>query len=340
MIRGARAMASEGAAAAAAQAIVEAGGGAVDAVIAGFFGAAGARPGVLFAPVVALCGGFGAGGRAFDGRPAQPGRGAPRPRGFVTPADIPLAARIAAPRSIATLVLLSGHRGRTPLAELAKAGVAAAESAGRKERARLIRRVGASGVLALRAPEVQAALLAAGGPVAGGTLTAEDLEEAAPTETEARATVLDEGTATALTIYTPPFPPPGDGDAEVVVACDGRGVIAALAYSPALDGVEVPALEVTLGLHGVPVRRGVPRVTPGTVLPAPAPIAIAGQSGGFSLAVGASGRTRLEPASVAGLARGPALEAALAVLREEVGGRAAAAIVTDGNAARGALATG
>jgi hypothetical protein len=333
VIRGARAGASDGAAATAAQAVIEGGGGAVDAVIAGFFGAAGAHAGVLFAPVVALCAGFGAGGRVFDGRAAQPGRGAPRPRGFVDEASIPAGARVAVPRSIAAIMLLSSYRGRATLGELARAGVTAAESAGKKERARLIRRVGAGGLLALRATEVAAALLAAGGPVAGGALTAADIEEAAPAEAEATATALGEG----LTLYTPPFPAPDGGDAEVILACDARGVIAALAYAPARTGVEVPGLEVTLGLHAVPVRRGVTRLAPGTLLPAPAPLAIAVQAGGFATAVGLPGCARIEVTGLAPLARGAALEAALFELREGAGARAAVAVVTDGKAARAAL---
>jgi len=54
VIRGARAAASEGTASEAAQAVLDAGGGAIDAIIAGFFAAAGAHPGVLLGPAVAL----------------------------------------------------------------------------------------------------------------------------------------------------------------------------------------------------------------------------------------------------------------------------------------------
>jgi gamma-glutamyltranspeptidase/glutathione hydrolase len=336
VIRAARAAGSEAAGAAAAQAVVEAGGGAVDAVIAGFFGAAGAHPGVLFAPVVALVAGFGAGGRAFDGRPVQPGRGAARPRGFVGDAPIPDGARVAVPRSIAALMLLSTYRGRGRLGDLVKAGVAAAEGAGAKARAKLLRKVGSAGVLAMRAPELAEALLAAGGPVAGGALTLADLEEAAPGEAEATALAAGEG----LTVYVPPFAPLADqGDAEVVVACDGRGVIAALAYTPAREGIPLPGFEVTLGRDAVPVRRGVTRLAPGTPLPAPAPLAIAAApGGGFAAAVGLPGLVRIEAQDMAPLARGITLEAALAELREKVGGRAAVAVVSDGKTARVALA--
>jgi gamma-glutamyltranspeptidase/glutathione hydrolase len=159
--------------------------------------------------------------------------------------------------------------------------------------------------------------------------------EATPAEVEAHATTLGEGGA--LTVYTSPFPPPEAGDAEIVVACDARGMIAALAYAPARQGVEIPDLEVTLGLHAVPVRRGVTRVAPGTLLPAPAPIAIATQSGGFAAAMGVSGLAWIEPSAAATLAGGAALETALGALRDQAGGRAAAAVATDGKTARAAL---
>jgi hypothetical protein len=171
--------------------------------------------------------------------------------------------------------------------------------------------------------------------VAGGALTGADLQEATPAEAEATATPAGEG----LTVYAPPFPVPGEdgGGAEVVLACDARGLIAALAYVPARDGIAVPGLEVTLGRFAVPVRRGVTRVAPGTVLPAPAPVAIAVQSGGFAAAVGLAGRPLVAVSDMAALARGAALETAVAELRDRVSARAAAAVMTDGKTARAAL---
>jgi gamma-glutamyltranspeptidase/glutathione hydrolase len=52
------------------------GGTAIDAVLAGYFAAAGAYPGVLLGPVTLLLGGTGSGDRAFDGRVGQPGKNA------------------------------------------------------------------------------------------------------------------------------------------------------------------------------------------------------------------------------------------------------------------------
>ena len=70
------------------------GGSAVDAVLSGYFAAAGAYPGVLLGPVTLLIGGTGSGDRAFDGRVRQPGKNAKRPRGTLPGEEPPLAARV------------------------------------------------------------------------------------------------------------------------------------------------------------------------------------------------------------------------------------------------------
>ena len=336
MIRGAQAAASQPAAAEAAQAVLDAGGGAADAVIAGFLGAAGADPGVLLAPAVGLVAGFGTGARVFDGRASQPGLGAARPRGFIDEAAIPAGARIAVPRSIGMLVLLHTYRGRTTLHDLARAGVAAAETAGAKQRAALVKKVGQAGVLALRAPEITRILLAAGGAVAGGTLTAADLEETAPAEMEATVTDLEDG----LLAYSPPFATAEEprGDAEVVVTCDARGVLAAIAYVPARAGIPLSDLEITVGRDAVPVRRGVTRLAPGAILPMSAPLAITVQKGGFAAAVGLPGRPSIDVAALGELIKRAALETTLSELRERLGGRMAVAVITDGKTARAASA--
>jgi gamma-glutamyltranspeptidase/glutathione hydrolase len=338
VIRAARAAATNAVSAEAASAVAAAGGGAVDAVIAGFLAAAGDCPSALLAPAVALVAGFGAGGRVFDGRPAQPGRGAPRPRGFVEEREIPPAAYVAVPRSIPMLVLLSGYRGKASLSELARAGVAAAERNGFKQRARFLRHVAATGVLALRSPDVQTALLAAAGPMAGGTLSMEDLEGATPTESEAEATAL----AGDTTVIVPPFPETHSGYVECVVACDGRGVLAALSFGLDPNPVLVPELEVGLPSGAVPVRRGVTRVAPGTVLAAAHPIAIATQPGGFAAAIGLAdgARPKLSPTDLAWVTEGTPFEVGLAELRARCSARVGVAVLTDGKVARDARSDG
>lgn len=331
MIRGGAATASDATAAAAARAALEASGSAIDAILAGFFAAAGAQPDVLFAPSIALAAGVGVGTRAFDGRAAQPGRGASRPRGYVDAQSVPAAAHVAVPRSLGMLVLLHGYLGRTRLRELVRAGVAAAESHGARARATLLGEVGSLGAVVIRARDVERALLAAGGPVAGGALTAEDLFEAIPAEAEAVSSALDDG-ATALQA---PWPIGAQArPADAIVACDRWGAIAALAYSRAGDdGVSVPDLEIVLGCDAVPVRRGVPRLAPGTLLPTAAPIALL-QRGTFSAAVALPGRPTLDVGGLAALLRGTALEAALEEIRGKAKAENAVAVSCDERGAR------
>ncbi len=336
-LRAAASTASSIAARAAAAEIIEAGGTAVDAVIAGFFAAAGERPGVLLAPAVALVAGTGAGARAYDGRSAQPGLGSARPRGFVEGVAIPDAAYAAAPRTIAMLVLLHGHRGRTSFSVLARPGVAAADAQDEKARAGLIRRIGASGVLALRSTEVARALVAAGGAVAGGMLTERDLEEARPAETDAVTTAL----ASGANVFTSPWTPSeaSAAGAEAIVACDGRGIVAAIAYAPTGAGVVVPELGITLARDAVPVLRGVTRLAPGTPLLSSAPVALLGRKG-FWAAIGLTGVASLRAEALEGLASGQALESALAELRSREDGRTALAATSDGRLGRSALSEG
>lgn len=333
MIRGVAAAASDPAASAAARATIESGASAVDAIIAGFLAAAGDDPGGLLAPAVALVAGVGvgAGARAFDGRAVQPGSGAPRPRGFIDAAAVPDAARFAAPRSLPMLVLLHTYHGRAKLRDLARHGVAAASRRGAQRRAQLLSSVGDCGVLALRARDVEAALLAVGGAVAGGLLTAADLQGARPNEQDARGAPLTD----AATVYQSPWDPAGDAAAvEAIVACDARGIVAALAYRPARTGVMIDELELMSGLDAIPVLRGVTRVAPGTPLVAPAPIALVARPPGVWMALALPGRAAIDPASLASLSSGGALETTLEEARAQSGARAAIAVIRDTRDAR------
>jgi gamma-glutamyltranspeptidase/glutathione hydrolase len=230
------------------------------------------------------------------------------------------------------LVLLSSYRGKAGLGELARAGVASAETAGSKARGRLLRRVGSAGVLALRSPEIADALLAAGGPVAGGTLTATDLEEAAPSEEAATSTALADGTV----VHAPPFVASA-GEVEAIVTCDARGGIAALAYAPSREPIPLPGLDLAIGRDAVPVRRGVTRVAPGAALASPFAVAIAVRSGGVAVAIGLAGEADaggLRAGDLAWLAEGLPLATALADLRSVKGARLVVGALTDGRTAR------
>ncbi|EYF05284.1 hypothetical protein [Chondromyces apiculatus] len=353
MIRGIAATASDGTAADAAQAALAGGGSAADALIAGFLAAAGARPGVLLAPAVALIGGTGVGARVFDGRAAQPGLGAPRPRGFVDAASVPDAARIAVPRTLGLISLLHGYLGRSRLGELARPGVLAATHLGATARAELIRSVGASGGAALHQRDVMRALTDVGGALAGGTLTEDDLRETIPAAGDAIVQESPGASGEAsdtISLLRSPWPVGAEArPAETIVACDNRGMLAAMAYAPAHIGILVPALELELGRDAVPVRRGITRVSPGTLLPTAAPIAIL-LRGRIAAALGLEGILAIGPETLAGLTEPlspeggweASLEAKLADVRTRTGakrilvatrdGHGGARTVTQGNA--------
>jgi gamma-glutamyltranspeptidase/glutathione hydrolase len=218
------------------------------------------------------------------------------------------------------------------MSTLVRSGVVAAERVGAKARAALLRNAGAAGILALRSPEILRGLLAVGGSLAGGALTAEDLEEARPAETEALTTLLADGT----NVFVPPWPPKETGvdRVEAIVACDGRGIIATLTYVPGCGGVAVPELELEVGREAMPVRRGVTRITPGTPLLSAAPMAILHRKGGFAAAIALPGQLHVDPTSLAALSRGVAAETALADLSAQGRSGTAIAVVSDGRTAR------
>jgi gamma-glutamyltranspeptidase/glutathione hydrolase len=276
----------------------EAGGNAVDAVIAGFLAAGGARPGVLLAPLAALVAGVGEGARCIDGRPVQPGRGAQRPRGFREGEAIPAAARAAAPRSLGALALLHASGASKALSTLARPAVARAKKADARSRASVIQAFVRHGAALWRLGEMSRPVVHAGGATAGGVLTEADL--AAPPADEPATFVKTPGGELLL----PPWPAPAEARrAHAVVAADPRGGVAALAFAPDEHGVEVPELELLLPGDAEPVRRGVPRVSPGTVRPAALPIAILRRPAeGWYAAVGAALASGLEPGTDVSLA--------------------------------------
>ncbi|MEJ7731622.1 MAG: hypothetical protein WKG00_20725 [Polyangiaceae bacterium] len=126
---------------------------------------------------------------------------------------------------------------------------------------------GRSGVLVLRDPALRAALLEAGGALAGGALSEADLDEARPDEAAAR-----EGSISGAQVLRAPWDS-GEGAAEVILAADTRGVVAALSFQPD-EEVPLAAVQLGVGRTAVAVRRSVARLAPGSVLPAPAPIAL------------------------------------------------------------------
>ena len=297
----------------AAESALLAGGSAVDAVVAAFLAGAGVSPEVLLAPVVALVAGPGVGGRAFDGRAAQPGSGAPRPRGYAADVEPPPAARVGAPRSLPMLAVLHSYHGRAQLRSLAGGGVDAATARGAVRRAQLLRAFAESGARVMQTGGLRAALLAAAGPIAGGALSQRDLDEARPVDVDAAVEVLERGRA-----LRPPWPAPDARRAEIVVAADAWGVVAALAIAPSQETVPVPELELVASADAAPVRRGVTRLPPGTPIAAPAPIAVlvrdaadqAPLPGVFRLALGAPDAGELSLDALRRMAVAPMLDRA------------------------------
>ncbi len=333
MIRGALAIGSNRSAEQAASVALDNVGSAADAVIAGFFAHAGAEPGVLMAPTAALIAGVGAGARAIDGRTLQPGKNAQRPRGWKSEAEVPPTARVGAPRSLGVMTLLHASRGKTSLAQLVKPGVLAAENAGALARASLLRRFGASGQTILRSDDFIESIVAAAGPVVGGVLTAEDLEGAVPDDLPAKTTNVG---ADTLVIGVPWDLPLGRfTDAEVLLACDGRGIVVVLAYAPARvgEGVLVPELGILLGYHAHPVRRGIPRTKPGTPLDMPAPIAVAMRAGAAT-AVALLGKSTVDADTLAGVIDAWSTDGKLEEVRAQTNARSVLALLRDARDAR------
>jgi gamma-glutamyltranspeptidase/glutathione hydrolase len=278
------ASASDPAAEEAASRILKAGGTAGEALIAGFLCAAAVRRGGLLAPLQALIAGPGVGARAFDGRSRQPGLGVPRPRGFLPDQLIPDAAYVAVPGGIAALSVLHAHDPSMSFSRLAEPGVEHASALGARERSALIKRVGQAGPSALREPGFLRPLLAVGGRAEGGVLSEEDLAAVRPGSGPPRESLIASDRRALLL----PWPQPlgHTRPAEVIVAADARGVLGALAYVPDEEGIAVPELGLTAPRDAVVVRRGIPRLPPGDVLPCVGALAIALADARPFLAVG------------------------------------------------------
>lgn len=266
-------------------------GSAVDAVIAGFFALAGDDGGGLLAPVVALVGGAGAGGRVIDGRAAQPGVGAPRPRGFLSDAPVPLAAYAAAPRSVAALFHLHAAQGRSSFGRLARAGVERARALGADERAKFLRRIASEGVTGLRRDGES--ILRVAGVHASGLVTEEDLG-GAPDDMPAKLIALTAKSGEESRVLLEPWFRGGSSEAplaQIVVAADSRGMIAALAVhvggsSRGREQLLVPELEIALPLCADPVMRGKERTKPGVILSAPSTLALLDAGPSLRVALG------------------------------------------------------
>lgn len=321
------AVASDARIAEAATAALHRGGTAVDACISAWFAAAGVFPGVLLGPLHILVSGPGVGAHATDGSVLQPGRDVQRPRGFKEGDPIPDAAYVAVSCSVHAMTAAHAQDGRISLVELASAGVKLALSEGAKERAALIRRIGEVGVLATREQAFVRPLLDVGGRPLGGNLTAMDIDCASAVTTRSDAT------SGMLRVREQTLDAPVDIEPMIACACDVRGVLAVMhcAYDP--KGLKVEPLELEAPRLAVPVRRGVPRVSPGTYLPVAAPIALMLDASVPWAAVGVETHREADFAAV-GTAdtTGLTMEQSLRTVLESVRARAAIAVIRGGGA--------
>lgn len=257
------------------------GGTAIDAVLAGYFAAAGSYPGVLLGHVTVLLGGTGSGDRAFDGRVRQPGKNAKRPRGTLPGETPPTAARVGVPSSVPALAVALGYGASATLGRLVQPGVALARERGAEKRAAVLTRVGEVGALALSEPEVSRALVRAFGAPSGGLLTPADF---------ARPEGLDVAAEREESGQKPRLQAPWAGSAKApltrgvaVSAVDVTGSFVAAVFDCQPEAAFVEELELSAPLVATPTLRGVPRVAPGTTLPAAAPVWIEYDSFGAPL---------------------------------------------------------
>jgi hypothetical protein len=286
------------------------GGSAVGAVLSGFFLEAGARAGVLLGPLVVIVAGIGSGVRVFDGRLRQPGLGTKRPRGFTSDERIPGAARFAVPQAIAAAVVAHAYDRTGSFAEVLRRGIRQARQLGAEARAGVLEGVQAQGARFLGSPQIARSLLHVAGVSEGGLLTTADL--AAVPSLDFAALVhpeMQDWTVAPWQSDDSESPTCAVGDASgsvsetltstmLLCAVDSRGTFAGLCYQNATQGVVIEALEIEAPSSAVPVMRGVPRVAPGTCLPAPAPLAVQVSRGKAVSIVGDATLRSLSPGAI------------------------------------------
>jgi hypothetical protein len=276
------AAASEAHVAHAARAVLERG-TAVDAVIAGILAAAAECPTVFWGPVQLLAGGGGAGLIAIDGRVRQPGRGVPRPRGFLADEPVPEAARVGISALPAALAAAAASLGTLALLTVAGPAIALAKARS-LERAAVLEAFARRGAQVLTENAIASELVATAGRASRGLLTQADLAEVRPDVAR-----FDDRSLEPSGILTVPWRGPGEHDASfthVVAAGDARGMVAAACYEAPLEGLAVPTLGMILPHSAAPVMRGQSRVIPGEPLVAAAPIALRARRGVVDIAIG------------------------------------------------------
>ncbi|MBX3181945.1 MAG: hypothetical protein KIT72_11205 [Polyangiaceae bacterium] len=269
---------------------IAAGASALGACLTGFFAAAAVHDGVLMSPLGVVVGGVGVGARGFDGRLRQPGLGARRPRGFLTETEVPLAARVAIPCGLTAAAVACAYQAGTSMAKVVAPAVALAKRAKDEVRVEALKRVGRQGATVLRDPLFARPLQLLGGPPAGGSLSIDDLAPRRDLDQPLRPHGAHGQDYLELP-WDGDAPSP-EGGAWVVLAIDVSGSFAGAVFQR-LTGPKLEELGVVAPLGAVPVLRGVPRVRPGSPLPAPLPIALRVTDGQIDAVVAEPGASRL-----------------------------------------------
>jgi hypothetical protein len=261
------------------------GSSALVAVLAGFFGSAGANAGVLLGPLSILVAGVGSGVRAFDGRLRQPGLGVKRPRGFREADPVPDAAYVAVPGAVAAVAVAQAYDEERSFSAVIKHGIQRAQRAGAEARAELLKVIRGMGAGAFGDPAFVRPLLHVAGASEGGLLTPTDFA-AVPHDIDVPATT----DSTDSSWFEVPWahecestreamPNKQTGSQMVVLAFDARGVAAGISYQRTKDGVGIDTMELEAPRSAVPVLRGITRVAPGERIPCAASMALCFDSG-------------------------------------------------------------
>jgi hypothetical protein len=262
-------------------------GNAIDAACAAVLMAAALEPGVLLGPIHFLVSGPGFGLRCVDGRQRQPGRGAPRPRGWLPSEEIPAAARVAVPAlpaAVATALSMFGTI--TPKRACEPALDVLTRDHPRRAVLASFAREGAS---ALARDPFAEVLTTIAGRFAAGLITRDDLRAV---RAPAVACHVHDRLAMA------PFEQEGAAPAACHAVCvvDSKGGVAAVCYETVEDGLAIEALGLLAPLRAEPVMRGRRRKDPGATIACATTIALADldDEDRFHAAIGFAGGARFQ----------------------------------------------
>ncbi|HEY8943740.1 MAG TPA: hypothetical protein VIM73_05735, partial [Polyangiaceae bacterium] len=181
--------------------------------------------------------------------------------------------RVGAPTALAAALVAHAY-GKASLRSVVRPGIVAAERAIAPERARLLERVAQVGASALSEASYRRGLLRVGSPSEGGLLTLRDLEASQDVDVPAVEQSLDGTRLMVAPWAVSAVAVEALGRGAAVAAIDVHGTVAAGLYRLPQDGIWIEELQMLAPYAAVPVERGVPRLAPGTRLPAPSPAAI------------------------------------------------------------------